>query len=117
MFINVKLGECFADSLLAWYDRHRRDLPWRRTTDPYAIWVSEIMLQQTRVAAVIPYYQRFLTRFPNPEALAKASEPELLSAWAGLGYYSRIRNMHRAAVAMHGKFPDNYDEIRQLPGI
>src|SRR5882672_2578395 len=83
--------------LLAWYRKNRRDLPWRRTRDPYRIWISEIMLQQTRVVAVIRYYERFLERFPNVSALAQAKEQDLLAAWAGLGYYSRARNLQKAA--------------------
>src|ERR1051325_1872011 len=86
-----------ARALLAWYRESRRDLPWRRTRDPYAIWVSEIMLQQTRAQAVIPYYQRFLDRFPTVEALAAAAEEDVLALWSGLGYYSRARNLRRAA--------------------
>jgi A/G-specific adenine glycosylase len=84
-------------ALLAWYDARRRDLPWRRSGDPYAIWVSEIMLQQTQVATVIPYYERFLARFPTPCALAGASLDEVLALWQGLGYYARARNLHRGA--------------------
>ncbi len=107
--------------LLLWYRRNRRDLPWRRSTDPYAIWVSEIMLQQTRVDAVIPYYERFLRRFPNTAALASAETEEVLSFWSGLGYYQRARNLHsavRECVAHYnGKVPDNEVEIRTLPGI
>ena len=96
-----------ARKLTRWYNRNRRDLPWRRTSDPYAIWVSEIMLQQTRVAAVIPYYERFLKRFPRVEDLAQASETEVLSLWSGLGYYSRARNMQKAArqIVEAGGFP------------
>ncbi len=105
--------------LLHWYDRAKRDLPWRRTRDPYAIWISEIMLQQTRVAAVIPYYQRFLKQFPDPAALAAAPEEDLLTAWAGLGYYSRARNLQKAArqIVEHGGFPRDYEEILKLAGI
>src|SRR5690348_6680165 len=105
--------------ILYWYGKHRRDLPWRRTRDPYAIWISEIMLQQTRVAAVIPYYERFLARFPGVAALAAATEDELLAAWSGLGYYSRARNLHRAARAIVelGSFPQNYEALRELPGV
>ena len=105
--------------LAQWYRRNARDLPWRRSRDPYAIWVSEIMLQQTRVAAVIPYYQRFLARFPDAQALARAAEDEVLALWSGLGYYSRARNMHQAArvIAERGAFPARYSEIRQLPGV
>jgi A/G-specific adenine glycosylase len=105
--------------LAAWYRRNARDLPWRRTRDPYAIWISEIMLQQTRVAAVIPHYQRFLARFPDAAALARASETEVLTAWSGLGYYSRARNLRKAAQAIEvrGEFPNDYESIRELPGI
>ncbi len=108
-----------AKALLDWFLSGKRDLPWRRTSDPYAIWVSEIMLQQTRVDAVLPYYQRFLERFPTVQALAAAPEPEVLAAWSGLGYYSRIRNLHRAAriVAEQGHFPRSYEEILALPGV
>jgi len=93
----------FRRALLAWYDRVRRDLPWRNATprkgrsDFYRVWVSEIMLQQTRVEAVIPYYQRFLARFPDVGSLAAAAEADVLTAWSGLGYYSRARNLHRGA--------------------
>jgi A/G-specific adenine glycosylase len=105
--------------LLAWYREHQRDLPWRRTHDPYRIWVSEIMLQQTRVAAVIPYYDRFLKLFPDVSALAEAPEQELLAAWAGLGYYSRARNLQKAArtVAAMPQFPSDYAALRALPGV
>ncbi|HLH03657.1 MAG TPA: A/G-specific adenine glycosylase [Bryobacteraceae bacterium] len=108
----------FRTLLLGWFERHRRDLPWRRTRDPYAIWISEIMLQQTRVAAVIPYYERFLSRFPNVAALADAPEQDLLAYWAGLGYYHRARNLQKAAQAIKqsGSFPDTYEAIRRLPG-
>lgn len=107
----------FSQRLAVWYERVHRDLPWRRTSDPYAIWVSEIMLQQTRVATVVPYYERFLERFPTLEALAGAGEQDLLTAWAGLGYYSRVRNMQRAARQMAGTFPRDYESILSLPGI
>ncbi|PWU07729.1 MAG: A/G-specific adenine glycosylase [Terriglobia bacterium] len=106
--------------LLAWYRKGHRDLPWRSTKDPYRIWVSEIMLQQTRAQAVIPYYERFLRRFPNPQALASASEDEVLAAWSGLGYYARARNLRRAAQRIcvtGGDFPREYEPIRALPGI
>jgi A/G-specific adenine glycosylase len=105
--------------LSRWYERNRRDLPWRRTRDPYAIWISEIMLQQTRVAAAIPYFERFLARFPDVQTLARASEAEALSLWGGLGYYSRARNLHKAAreVAAQGGFPRDYESLRALPGI
>lgn len=108
-------------TFLNWYAANRRDLPWRRTTDPYAIWLSEIMLQQTQVETVIPYYDRFLHVFPDIAALAEAGEEEVLALWKGLGYYSRARNLHRAAQVIqeqyHGIFPDNYKKIRSLPGI
>src|SRR5689334_20529694 len=109
----------FRADLLRWFAAHQRALPWRETRDPYRIWVSEIMLQQTRVAAVIPYYQRFLERFPDFHALARALEPELLAHWAGLGYYCRARNLQQAARRMseRGSFPSTYDEIRALPGV
>jgi A/G-specific adenine glycosylase len=106
--------------LVRWYDKNRRDLPWRHTRDPYAIWISEIMLQQTRVAAVIPYWDRFLARFPNIKSLAQAPEPEVLALWSGLGYYSRARNLQKAAkeiAAGLGTFPTDYDSIRKLNGV
>ena len=106
--------------LLKWFARHQRDLAWRRTKDPYRIWLSEIMLQQTRVAAAAPYYERFLARFPTVEALAAAPEADVLTHWAGLGYYSRARNLHKAAqqIAAGGAgFPSTYDAIRALPGV
>jgi len=109
----------FRRVLLAWYDRNRRDLPWRRTSDGWAIHVSEIMLQQTRVAAVLPYYERFMARYPAPAAFARASESEVLACWAGLGYYSRARNLQRAAehIAGHCGYPRDYAAIRALPGV
>ena len=107
--------------LLGWFRKYRRELPWRLNKDPYRIWLSEIMLQQTRVAAVIPYYERFLERFPDIRALAEAPEEEVLRLWSGLGYYSRARNLQRAAqqiVARHGgEFPRTVDEALALPGI
>ena len=107
--------------ILAWYRENARDLPWRHTRDPYRIWVSEIMLQQTRVEAVLSYYARFLERLPNVQALAECPEDELLKLWEGLGYYSRVRNMQKAAktvMSQHGaSFPRNFDEIRALCGI
>ena len=114
-----------ARDLLAWYDRHRRDLPWRarpgEAADPYRVWLSEIMLQQTTVAAVRPYFAAFLLRFPSVEALASAPSEAVMSAWAGLGYYSRARYLHACAktvVAEHGgRFPDTEDALRTLPGI
>jgi A/G-specific adenine glycosylase len=114
----VKKGE-IGRLLIAWYRQGHRDLPWRRTSDPYAVWVSEVMLQQTRAEAVIPYYQRFLARFPTVERLAAAEEQEALALWSGLGYYSRARNLLRAAriVAAAGAFPRDYESIRALPGV
>jgi A/G-specific adenine glycosylase len=105
--------------LLHWYDRQGRDLPWRRDPTPYHTWLSEIMLQQTRVEAVIPYYQRFLARWPTVESLASASLEEVLGAWAGLGYYGRARNLHRAAgqVLALGAFPDTARGLRELAGV
>lgn len=104
--------------LLAWYDRRRRDLPWRKDPSPYHVLVSEVMLQQTRVAAVLPYYRRFLRLFPTVEALARARAATVLRVWAGLGYYSRARNLLQAArrIARHG-FPATYEGLRALPGI
>src|SRR5277367_6813543 len=111
----------FQTRLLAWFRAHQRDLPWRRSRDPYRIWVAEVMLQQTRIAAVMPYYQRFLARFPTVQTLARAAAPEVLKLWSGLGYYSRARNLHRAAkmiVAQHnGEFPRTLDAALELPGI
>ena len=106
-------------ALLDWFAQNAQDLPWRRTKDPYAVWVSEIMLQQTRVAAVVPYYQRFLDRFPGVASLADAPEDALLALWSGLGYYSRARNMRKAAgqIVELGGFPAGYDAIRRLPGV
>ncbi len=105
--------------LLPWYDEHRRSLPWRDGVSPYRTWVSEIMLQQTRVAAVIPYFQRFMEAFPTVEALAAADREHLMKLWEGLGYYSRARNLQKAAqiVAQRGSFPDTYEEVMALPGI
>lgn len=109
----------FAQVLRVWYGQHRRILPWRQTTDPYRIWVSEIILQQTRVEQGLAYYQRFTDRFPDLHALAAAEESEVLKYWEGLGYYSRARNMLRAARQMDacGGFPDNYVRIRELHGV
>jgi A/G-specific adenine glycosylase len=108
-------------SILAWYDLHRRDLPWRASRDPYRVWLSEIMLQQTRVAAVIEHYRKFLSRFPTVEKLAAAREASVLAAWSGLGYYRRARMMHAAAkviVREHGgNFPKSEEGLRTLPGI
>jgi A/G-specific adenine glycosylase len=111
----------FRKQLLGWFRQFQRDLPWRRTKDPYRIWISEIMLQQTRVAAVIPFYERFLARFPDVRALAEAPQQEVLRLWSGLGYYSRARNLQKAAqqiVAQHGgEFPHEEAAVLALPGI
>ena len=110
-------AESFRKALLDWYDGCRRDLPWRSSTEFYPVWISEIMLQQTRVEAATPHYLRFLARFPSVAALATAAEPDVLAAWSGLGYYSRARNLHRAAkrIAREG-IPADYDGILALPG-
>src|SRR5215467_14028687 len=104
---NVGNPADFREKLLSWYDRNRRDLPWRKDRDPYRVWVSEIMLQQTRVAAVLPKYDAFLRRFPSVLTLASAREASVLAEWSGLGYYRRARNLHAAAkiIANAGKFP------------
>jgi len=112
---------CLRKNILAWYDLHKRDLPWRTSSDPYRVWLSEIMLQQTRVAAVIDHYQEFLRRFPTVEKLAAAREASVLAAWSGLGYYRRARMMHAAAKVivreLGGKFPATEKALRELPGI
>jgi len=111
----------FQTKLLAWYDAHARDLPWRENRDPYRVWISEIMLQQTRVAAVIEHYHAFLRRFPTVKKLAGAREASVLAAWSGLGYYRRARMLHAAAKTIArqrgGKFPDTAEQWRVLPGI
>jgi A/G-specific adenine glycosylase len=111
----------FRRRMLSWFGKRKRDLPWRRTSDPYRIWLSEIMLQQTRVAAATPYYERFLAKFPTVEALARAKTETVLGRWAGLGYYSRARNLHRAAkeiVTRHGGlFPIGHADALALPGV
>jgi A/G-specific adenine glycosylase len=123
--LSSKKSPEIAPALLAWYDRHRRRLPWRalpgETADPYRVWLSEIMLQQTTVAAVAPYFERFLQRWPNVEALAAAPLDQVLQHWAGLGYYARARNLHKCAMAVArdhgGLFPDSEAGLLQLPGI
>ena len=125
MTIGTKNAQKIAHALLAWYDRSRRNLPWRappgECADPYAVWLSEIMLQQTTVKAVQPYFRKFLGRWPDVEALASADLDELLSEWAGLGYYSRARNLHRCARLITdehgGRFPESEAALLQLPGI
>lgn len=111
----------FSEILLHWYEENRRDLPWRNTTDPYLIWISEIILQQTRVAQGFDYFMRFTERFPDVRSLAEAGEDEVLKYWQGLGYYSRARNLHTAAREIvnrfGGEFPRNYKEVLSLKGI
>ncbi len=111
----------FAKKIIGWYEENKRSLPWRETTDPYKIWLSEIILQQTRVAQGLPYYERFVKTFPTVFSLAKASQQEVLRLWQGLGYYSRARNLHTCAKmvvdGLNGKFPDNYKELKKLKGI
>lgn len=110
-----------AEPLLTWYPSHARDLPWRRTKEPYCIWLSEVMLQQTRVEAVKAYYRRFLETFPNVQILAAASQDRVNKCWEGLGYYSRAANLRKAAMEIatkyHGVFPNSYEEVRRLPGV
>ena len=115
------MSRVFARRLLKWYSSHARVLPWRGSADPYRVWVSEIMLQQTQVETVIPYYQRWLSRFPSLQALAAASEADVLGVWEGLGYYSRARNLYRAArivaTELGGQVPRTLEGLRALPGI
>lgn len=118
--VQLDTAAVIAEKLVAWYRTHKRDLPWRGAS-PYAIWVSEIMLQQTQVVTVIPYFLRFMERFPTVEALAEAPLEDVLQRWAGLGYYARARNLHRAAIRIvsdfGGRLPNNLEEIQSLPGI
>jgi len=111
----------FRKALIGWYQANKRDLPWRNTNDPYRIWVSEVMLQQTQVATVVPYYHRFLQHFENLKCLARANSQEVLGAWEGLGYYARARNLHRAASLVfkehRGVVPNHWTEFRKLPGV
>src|ERR1700722_2055214 len=116
------MAQQFAKALVTWHARHgRHDLPWQQDPTPYRVWVSEIMLQQTQVATVIGYFQRFMARFPDPATLAAASVDEVLHLWTGLGYYARGRNLHRAAIRIRdefgGEFPTRFDEVESLPGI
>ncbi|MDD4490604.1 MAG: A/G-specific adenine glycosylase, partial [Paludibacter sp.] len=108
-------------TFIQWYEQHKRDLPWRDTDDPYKIWISEIILQQTRVNQGLDYYYRFIERFPDIQSLAAASEDEVLKYWQGLGYYSRARNLHKAAQQavsrFGGKFPDQYADVISLSGV
>jgi A/G-specific adenine glycosylase len=117
---NSKKIKCLQEKLLLWYQKHKRALPWRDNPSPYRVWISEIMLQQTQVKTMLPYYDRFLKRFPDVRSLAHASEAEVLELWAGLGYYSRARNLHKAARRVlneYGAFPDEIGLVRSLPGI
>ena len=111
----------FGNEIIKWYRRYKRDLPWRSSKDPYRIWISEIILQQTRVDQGLAYYHRFLEKFPTVQKLAKAKEDDVLKIWQGLGYYSRARNMHHAAKEIvskyNGKFPAEANQIRSLKGI
>lgn len=111
----------FSNTLINWYESNKRDLPWRNTIDPYKIWISEIILQQTRVKQGLPYYNKFVTRFPSVNDLASANEEEVLKLWQGLGYYSRARNMHESAKyiqnELNGVFPNNYNDIKKLKGV
>ena len=109
----------FTTTLISWYRQHGRDLPWRHTRNPYAIWLSEVIMQQTRIAQGRAYWERFISRFPTAAGLASASEDEVLRMWQGLGYYSRARNLHEAArqIVSRGSFPDNLADIRRLKGV
>jgi len=119
--VEKKSARAIGRALLAWYAKHRRELPWRKSQDPYAVWVSEMMLQQTQVRTVIPYFQSWMKRFPDVAALANAAESDVLHAWQGLGYYSRARNLRRAAQEMlrvhDGRVPERVSELVALPGI
>lgn len=119
--MNTNETKTFRKALIGWYKAHRRDLPWRNTDDPYRIWVSEVMLQQTQVATVVPYYRGFLQRFADLESLARAESQAVLKAWEGLGYYARARNLHRAAAIVlkerRGVVPNRWEEFRRLPGV
>lgn len=121
MQMNPTFRTKFRRNLLQWYRKYKRDLPWRRLRDPYAIWVSEIMLQQTQVVTVIPYYEKFLSCFPTLRSLAEAPEEAVLAQWSGLGYYRRAKLLHRGAKAVlqehQGRMPENAAELRELPGI
>ena len=111
----------FSGKILDWYHINKRSLPWRKTTDPYKIWLSEVILQQTRVAQGLPYYNEFVNKFPSVKQLAQAGEDQVLRIWQGLGYYSRAKNLHKCAKIISsefdGNFPKTYKELLQLPGI
>lgn len=118
---DAKRRQTFRRQLLSWYESHQRELPWKRLNDPYAVWISEIMLQQTVVAAVIPYFEKFMSRFPDVQVLADSEESDVLQHWEGLGYYSRARNIHKAAKIiageLNGEFPTQVEALQKLPGI
>ncbi len=115
------MSHALAETLLDWYSANKRDLPWRKTTDPYAIWIAEVMLQQTRVESVIPYYQRWMTMFPDVSTLAASNQQDVLKVWEGLGYYARARNIYKTAQIIQnelkGYFPQEYQSIRRVPGL
>jgi A/G-specific adenine glycosylase len=119
--MNTRDLTSFRKSLIDWYRKYRRDLPWRRSADPYRIWVSEVMLQQTQVKTVLPFYHNFIERFPTPTHLARSSLQDVLMAWEGLGYYARARNLHKAAIkvveAYDGAVPDTRKAFQKLPGV
>lgn len=121
MEVSVEFKQNFQQNLLVWFHHQKRDLPWRRTRDPYQIWISEVMLQQTQVDQALPYFYRFIEAFPTVETLAKAPLAQVLKVWEGMGYYARARNLHKAARQIlrdHGaKIPDNFKELSKLPGI
>jgi len=121
MKVETKNNSVFTESLIKWYNKNKRELPWRKTRDPYKIWVSEIMLQQTQVETVLPYYKRFLQAFPSLKALANAELSQILKMWEGMGYYARARNLLKAAQIIakeyKGKMPSSYDELLKIPGI
>ncbi len=120
-FSMAKVQDFFATTLITWYEHHQRDLPWRKTRDPYLIWLSEIILQQTRVKQGLPYFMKFVEAYPNVDALAQAPEDEVLRLWQGLGYYSRARNLHSTAryisQELQGQFPQTYDALLKLKGV
>ena len=123
MIFNLSLSflNSFSNNLISWYSINKRELPWRNTNDPYKIWLSEIILQQTKIVQGLPYYNRFIKKYPNVQTLAFASEKEVLKLWEGLGYYSRARNLHKTAKIVvgnfHGIFPSKYEDLIKLPGI
>ncbi|NIR49978.1 A/G-specific adenine glycosylase [candidate division KSB1 bacterium] len=121
MKLERKFKSAFSEKLIGWYNKNKRDLPWRKTSDPYEIWVSEVMLQQTQVDTVVPYYKKFLERFPDIKSLAEASLSDVLKVWEGLGYYARARNLKSAAEIIQkehgGEMPDTHDRLIKIPGI